>query len=94
MSEVNTVCIPIDRYEELLNIETRVNVLIDRMDGEEIIANEDVYMTLGYLNKYRAIKEAERKRHEKYMRERASKCQESELATKNTENEKELAALT
>ena len=86
MYEVNKVSIPLCRYEELLDIETRVNVLVDQ---GETVAEEDIYLILGYVKKYKAVKDEKEKKLKKFLEEmNNNKCQESELATESTEAEK------
>lgn len=43
----DTVCISLDRYEELLDIETRVNVAVERIQHEKYLNNEAVLWILG-----------------------------------------------
>lgn len=89
MDEVNKVSIPLCRYEELLDIETRVNVLVDKLDQGETVAEEDIYLILGYVKKYKAVKDEKEKKLKKFLEEmNNNKCQESELATESTEAEK------
>lgn len=86
------VSIPICRYEELIDIETRVQILVEKLDQKEYVSDEEVYLILGYAKKYKILKEENRKAREKFLEETMNKCQESELVTKNTEVEKESAA--
>ena len=89
MDEVNKISIPICRYEELIDIETRVNVLVDKLDQGETVAEEDIYLILGYVKKYKAVKDEKEKKLKKFLEEmNNNKCQESELATESTEAEK------
>lgn len=43
----DTVCISLDRYDELLDIETRVNVVVERIQHERYLDNEAVLWILG-----------------------------------------------
>ena len=92
MDEVNKVSIPLCRYEELLDTETRVQILVEKLDQKEHVSDEEIYLILGYVNKYKILKEENRKKHEKFLEEMMSKCRESESATKSTEAKKELVA--
>lgn len=83
MDEVNKVSIPLCRYEELINIETRVQILIKRLDQKESICEEDVYLAFGYAKKYNAIKEKKQKESEEFWKKHL------ESQTGNTDSEKE-----
>ena len=85
MDGVDRVSIPLCRYEKLLDIETRVQVLIDRLDQKESICEEDIYLAFGYVKKYNAIKEEKKKASEEFWK----KHLESQIG--NTDSEKELA---
>ena len=89
MDEVNKVTVPLCRYEELIDIETRVDVLVDKLDQGETVSEEDIYLIFGYVKKYKAVKDEKEKKLKKFLEEMNNKCQESELATENTEVEKE-----
>lgn len=43
----NVVVIPLQRYEELLDIETRVDVAVERINNNKYIHAEDVLRILG-----------------------------------------------
>ena len=88
MGVEDRVSIPICRYEELINIETRVQILVEKLDQGETVAEEDIYLILGYVKKYKNVKDEKEKKLKKFLEEMNNKCQESELATKNTEAEK------
>lgn len=88
MDEANKVIVPLCRYEELLDIETRVNILIDRLDHKDSIYDKDIYLIFGYTRKYDAIVKEEEEERERFWKERLG-CQESKSATENTEAEKE-----
>ena len=91
MDEVNKVSIPLCRYEELIDIETRVEILIGKLDQKEPVGEKDIYLLFGYTKKYQTLKAEAEKRMEKIMKEVLGECQESESATRNTEAEKESA---
>lgn len=72
-----TVIIPQNRYEQLLDLETRVDVAVERMTNDKFCDLEDVLRILGTelaLQRADEIQEEERKRHEEYMKQ----CEESE----------------
>ena len=94
MDGVDRVSIPLCRYEELIDIETRVQILVERLDDKEPVPEEEIWLILGYVNKYRNIKGKKRIEHEKFLKEVFGGCQESKSATKNTETEKESVAQT
>ena len=83
MDGVDRVSIPLCRYGELLDIETRVQVLIDRLDQKERICEEDIYLAFGYVKKYNAIKEEKKKESEEFWKKHL------ESQTGNTDKEKE-----
>lgn len=85
MDEVNKVSIPLCRYEELIDIETRVQVLIDRLDQKENIQEEDIYLAFGYTKKHNTIKEEKKKESEEFWKKHL------ESQTGNTDSEKESA---
>lgn len=47
MSELNTVTISASRYEELIDVETRVNVAVERIYHEHYMSIEDILWILG-----------------------------------------------
>lgn len=66
-----TVTILQDRYEQLLDLETRVDVAVERMTNDEYCKIEDVLRILGTelaLQRADEIREEERKRHEECLR--------------------------
>ena len=83
MDEVNKVSIPICRYEELIDIETRAQVLIERLDQKENIQEEDVYLAFGYVKEYKSVKEEKERKSEEFWKKHL------ESQTGNTDNEKE-----
>lgn len=65
------VTIPLARYEQLLDAETRVDVAVERMTNDEYCKTEAVLRILGTelaLQKADEIREAGRKREEEYRR--------------------------
>ena len=87
MDEVNKVSIPLCRYEELIDIETRVQILIERLDQKENIQEEDIYLAFGYAKKYNTIKEEKKKASEEFWKKHL------ESQTGNTDKEKESVVL-
>ena len=83
MDEVNKVSIPLCRYEELIDIETRVQILIERLDQKENIQEEDVYLAFGYVKKYKSVKEEKERKSEEFWKKHL------ESQTGSTDNEKE-----
>lgn len=72
----NVVVIPLQRYNELLNIETRVDVAVERIVHDDYLKKEDVLWVLGTdlavdkAMELREKDEEERKRYaEKYVGE-------------------------
>lgn len=55
-----TVTINQDRYEQLLDTETRVDVLLDVIRGENFITIKDIFRILGCTRDVRRIEEKER----------------------------------
>lgn len=51
-----------ERYEELLDVETRVHVLIDKLKNDNFILMKDACRILGYSNLANDIEEKERKK--------------------------------
>lgn len=77
MGVEDRVSIPICRFEELIDIETRVQIFVEKLDQKEHVSDEEIYLILGHVNKYKSLKEENRKKHEKFLEEMMSKCQES-----------------
>ena len=72
-----TVTIPQNRYEQLLDLGTRVDVAVERMTNDKYCNLEDVLRILGTelaLQMADEIREEERKKHEEYLKQ----CEESE----------------
>lgn len=57
---MGTVTINQDRYEQLLDTETRVDVLLDVIRGENFITIKDIFRILGCTKDVRRIEEKER----------------------------------
>lgn len=73
----STVTIPQNRYDQLLDIETRVDVAVERMMNDKYCNLEDVLRILGTelaLQRADEIRAEERKRHEEYLKQ----CEERE----------------
>lgn len=63
------VTVSLERYEQLIDLEARVDVLIDRMRNEEMLMLGDVFLTLGLTKDYRELKEREYEELKKYAEE-------------------------
>lgn len=71
--ETETVTISLDRYECLLDTETRVDVAVERIVNDRYIENEDILRILGTelaIIKADEIREEKRKRDEEYRKHR------------------------
>ena len=65
-----TVIIPLLRYEQLLDIETRVDVAVERMTNDEYCKTEVILRILGTelaLQKADEIRKEEMKHREEYL---------------------------
>lgn len=65
-----TVTIPQMEYKQLLDLETRVDVAVERMTNDEYCKIEDVLRILGTelaLQKADEIREEEKLQHERYL---------------------------
>lgn len=72
MIDEQMICISKERYDQLLRIETRVDVAVERMINDEYCNLEDVLRILGTelaLQRADEIREEERKRHEEYLKQ-------------------------
>lgn len=70
MKENSVVVIPIEKYEELLDIETRVNVVVERIVHDKYIKTEDVLWILGTelaVETAMEIREKEEKERKEYL---------------------------
>lgn len=64
------VTIPLSKYEQLLDIETRVDVAVERIINDEYCKTEDILRILGTelaLQRADEIREEEKKQHEEYL---------------------------
>ncbi len=64
-----TITIPQSRYEQLLDIETRVDVAVERITNDEYIKTEDILRILGTelaLQKADEIREKDKRWEEEY----------------------------
>lgn len=71
--EKQIVNIPIERYEELLEIETRANVAVDCICNDRYCEKESLLRILGTekaVRKADEIRDAEEKRHAEYLAQR------------------------
>lgn len=92
--EETKVAIPVCRFEELIDIETRCHILISKLDNGEEVQKEDIYLLFGYEKTYKAIKEKKEKELNEFLEKGMYKCQNVGLVTKNTEAEMELVVQT
>ena len=63
------VTVSLERYEQLIDLEARVDVLIDRIRNEEMLMLRDMFLTLGLTKDYRELKEREYEELKKYAEE-------------------------
>ena len=63
------VTVSLERYEQLIDLEARVDVLIDRARNEEMLMLRDMFLTLGLTKDYRELKEREYEELKKYAEE-------------------------
>lgn len=71
MNDCGVVVIPIQRYSELLDIETRVDVAVERITHDACITTEDILWILGTelaISKVYEIKKKEEKEHKEYLK--------------------------
>lgn len=69
----NNITISMERYEHFLDIETRVNVLVDFLYHDEYCKKKDILRVIGTedaLLKVAEIEERERQEHEEYLRKK------------------------
>lgn len=77
MIDEQMIFIPKTRYDQLIRIETRADVAVERMTNDNCCDIEDVLRILGTelaLQKADEIREEERNRHEEYLKQ----CEERE----------------
>lgn len=68
-----TITIPQSRYEQLLDIETRVDVVVERISNDKYCEKESILRILGTelaLQKADEIREEDEMRHEEYLKKR------------------------
>lgn len=71
--EDNMVSIPLERYEGLLDIETRASVAVDCICNDSYCNKEDLLRILGTekaVKRANEIKKEEQRRHEEYLAQR------------------------
>lgn len=67
MSDSSVVVIPLQRYDELLKAETRINVIVERLTHDKFLNNEDILWLLDTELSVELAQEL----HEKAEKERA-----------------------
>ena len=60
------VVIPLERYDELLESETRLDTVKDYLDHTEFIAHKDLYLLLGDMQKVIELEQIEAMKLELY----------------------------
>lgn len=78
MLDTNVVVIPLERYNELLRTETRVNVLVGRMYHNDYVSREDVLDILGTelsVELAEEIREETRKTRDEYEKRLKEKAE-------------------
>ena len=88
-----TATIPQSRYEWLLDIETRVDVAVERMTNDKYCNIEDVLRILGTelaLRRADEIREEEKKHHEEYLKQ-CEEFEEREIKMKDFETMSKIA---
>lgn len=73
MDEQQKISITLGRYAQLLELETRVNIVVERIEHKEYIGVEDLLWALGTEN---AVEMAQKMRDEKEKEERERLCKE------------------
>lgn len=73
MDEQQKIYITLERYAQLLELETRVNIIIERIDHDEYMNVEELLWALGTEN---AVEIAQKMRDEKEKEERERSCKE------------------
>lgn len=69
----DTVVIPLSRYNELLDLETRVNVVVERLIHNEFLKTEDIFWILGTelaLERAYELREKSQKEYEEWEKDR------------------------
>lgn len=70
-----TIPIEQSRYEELLDIETRVNVFVDHMRNNGCVSMETAYRILGYKKEADELKAKFEKEQEEYLKKYGEKME-------------------
>lgn len=73
MDEQQKISITLGRYAQLLELETRVNIVVERIEHEKFFGIEDLLWALGTEN---AVEMAQKMRDEKEKEERERSCKE------------------
>lgn len=73
MDEQQKIYITLERYAQLLELETRVNIIVERIDHDEYMNVEELLWALGTEN---AVEIAQKMRDEKEKEERERSCKE------------------
>ncbi len=68
-----TVTLTLERFMQLMELETRVNILVERIDHDEYMNVEELLWALGTEN---AVEIAQKMRDEKEKEERERSCKE------------------
>lgn len=68
-----TVTITLERFMQLMELETRVNIIVERIDHDEYMNVEALLWALGTEN---AVEIAQKMRDEKEKEERERSCKE------------------
>jgi hypothetical protein len=63
-----TVLVPLKRWEELLEIETRVHVVLDLLAVNEVFTDTTLALLLGNSDLYAQLQEERRRRDEEWER--------------------------
>lgn len=77
-ANTSVVIIPLDRYEELVQMETRVNVVVERMYHDEFASREEILSILGTelsVELAEEIREEARKTREEYEKRLKEKAE-------------------
>ena len=73
MDKQQKISITLGRYAQLLELETRVNIIVERIDHDEYMNVEELLWALGTEN---AVEIAQKMRDEKEKEERERSCKE------------------
>lgn len=58
----NVVVIPLERYEQLLNLETRVSVIIEKLNQDKYMENDELLLILGTEESIKLLDEMRNKK--------------------------------